>query len=71
MAVAEYYRFLLSGVLAFAFIGGGAFLIVEHYLTWGYLEFELLGHETYGLAMIVGGFCVFGYTWKKWRPSAS
>ena len=40
-----YYMFLIGLFIA----TGSLSLIVEHYLSWGYLEFEPIGHETYGL----------------------
>ncbi len=51
-----YHLSLISGLLILA----GAVLMVEHVLRYGYLEFELLGHETYGLIMVVCG-AVLGY----------
>lgn len=65
LAVDRYHGFLLLGALAFGLVGSGIFLIVEHWLTWGYLEFELLGHETYGLIMILAGAVVFIIDWRK------
>ena len=41
-------------------IGFGAFLILEHVLRFRYLEFELMGHETYGVVFLVAGLLV-GY----------
>ena len=67
----QYYRFLLLGALAVGLVGAGIFLIVEHWVTWGYLEFELLGHETYGLVMVLGGLCIFILDWKRVRPTHS
>jgi hypothetical protein len=69
--VDQYHRFLLIGTLAIGLVGGGIFLIIEHWVTWGYLEFELLGHETYGLAMIIGGALLFLYDWMRIRPKGS
>jgi len=57
-----YYLFLV-GLFQ---IGGGITLIIEHYLNWGYLEFEPLGHETYSLVAILLGLCeVFPYMRKR------
>jgi hypothetical protein len=44
-----YYGFLTGLCMAVS----GAVLIVEHYLMWGVLEFEPLGHETYGAGLLV------------------
>ena len=65
-----YYVFLLVGVISFAMVGAGVFLVVEHWITWGYLEFELLGHETYGVVMVAIGLCVFAWDWGKLRPES-
>jgi len=43
----------------------GSFWLLEHILTYGYLEFELLGHETYGIILIVIGCLVGRSAWKK------
>lgn len=48
--------------LAFgSMIALGSFWVIQHILTYGYLEFELVGHETYGLILIAAG-CIGG----KW-----
>jgi len=37
-------------------IGFGAFLVIEHILTWGEFSFwDLIGHEWLGLLLILGG----------------
>ena len=46
-----YHLSLISGLLILV----GAVLMVEHVLRYGYLEFEPLGHETYGLIMVIVG----------------
>ena len=46
-----YYLFLIGGFLA----SGGIFLLVEHLVSWERLEFEILGHETYGLVCVLAG----------------
>lgn len=47
---------LLSGLSILA----GAVLMAEHVIRFGYLEFELVGHETLGLLLIglgtLGGY---------------
>ena len=45
---------------------GGLSLILEHYLMWGYLEFEWPGHETYGAILIsIGCILAFPYFVRK------
>ena len=57
-----YYLFLIGIFL----IPGSLVLIIEHWLTWGILEFELDGHETYGLILaIVGVILALPYLKKK------
>jgi len=56
--VKGYYAFLVKGFLGTALVAGGSFLIAEHQKTWGYLEFELLGHETYGAIAVLAGCCL-------------
>jgi len=48
----RYYKKLLSGLL----IVGGCFLMLEHLFTFGGFDIELLGHEYYGIGMIILGF---------------
>ena len=49
----SYYRSLGALVL----IAGGAVLLLEHIARYGMTELgDLLGHETYGIIMIVAGF---------------
>lgn len=58
-----YYLSLLSG----AMIAGGAVLMIEHVITYdGFDLFDIAGHETYGLALIVGGYIV-AMKWGQWR----
>ena len=48
-----YYKSLLALVL----IAGGAILLLEHIARYGMTEFgDILGHETYGIIMIIVGF---------------
>lgn len=57
-----YYLFLIGIFI----MPGGLALIAEHYLTWGYLQFELEGHETYGLVLaIVGALLTIPYLRKR------
>ena len=40
-------------------IGVGAFLIIEHIYTYGYVSLtDFLGHEYFGLVLILGGFLI-------------
>jgi len=48
----RYYKKLLSGLL----IIGGCFLLIEHLFTFEGYDIELLGHEYYGIGMIILGF---------------
>ncbi|MHC1583139.1 MAG: hypothetical protein ACXQTM_00645 [Methanosarcinales archaeon] len=55
----RYYRWLTSGVL----IMSGSFLIMEHLARFGGFDIEVVGHEWYGLALIVLGILLS----LKWR----
>jgi len=55
----RYYKKLLSGLL----IIGGCFLLIEHLFTFGGFDIELLGHEYYGISMVILGFLLM----LKWR----
>jgi len=48
----RYYKKLLSGLL----IIGGCFLLIEHLFTFEGFDIELLGHEYYGIGMVILGF---------------
>ncbi len=48
----RYYMKLIAGLL----IVGGSFLLIEHLFTFGGFDIELLGHEYYGVGMILTGF---------------
>lgn len=50
----KYYRKLIGALLI---IGGGA-LVLEHLFNFGGFDLELLGHEVYGIVMIVIGYLV-------------
>ena len=50
----DYYKKLGGGLL----IVGGVFLVLEHLFVFGGFDFEVLGHEWYGLAMIVAGIAM-------------
>ena len=47
----KYYKWLVSGVLMVA----GNFLIFEHFIRYGGFDIELLGHEWYGLGLVLIG----------------
>jgi len=51
-ACKKYYKKLASGGL----IGVGTYLLIEHLFNFGGYDIELIGHEYYGLAMIIAGF---------------
>lgn len=63
-----YYKSLSALVL----IAGGAVLLLEHIARYGMTEFgDVLGHETYGLVMIIAGFLLVLKRKKKdnrWFP---
>lgn len=48
----KYYRKLIGALLI---IGGGS-LMLEHLFNFGGFDIEILGHEFFGLAMIVIGY---------------
>jgi len=50
----QYYRWLISGAL----LAVGNFLLWEHFIRFGGFDLELLGHEYYGLALILLGFLI-------------
>ena len=54
----KYYAFVLAVFVA----GGSIAIILEHFLTWGYLEWELAGHETYGAVLLVLSLIVMWVT---------
>ncbi len=56
----KYYKKLVSGFL----IIGGSFLLLEHLFQFGGFDIELLGHEYYGLAMIIIAF-LLSIKWKQ------
>jgi len=47
----KYYKWLVSGTLLTA----GNFLIFEHFIRYGGFDIELLGHEWYGLGLVLIG----------------
>lgn len=58
-----YYRKIVSGFL----IVGGSFLLLEHLFTFGCFDLlDFIGHEYYGLAMIITGFLV-SIDYKQWN----
>ena len=55
----QYYKKLISGLL----IIGGCFLLLEHLFSFEGFDIELLGHEWYGIGMIISGILLS----VKWR----
>lgn len=49
-----YWRWLISGLC----LVSGMFLLFEHYWTKHHFDLELLGHETYGLLLILAGYII-------------
>jgi len=47
----KYYKWLVSGIL----MAAGNFLIFEHFIRYGGFDIELLGHEWYGLGLVLIG----------------
>ena len=39
----------------------GLILVTEHLVTYGYYDFELIGHETYGFILMLLGMALFWY----------
>ena len=62
-AMNDYYRTLASGFL----IVGGAFLLLEHILVWGGADIDdPVGHETYGMIMILVAYLISARRKGKW-----
>lgn len=58
-----YLRTLASGFL----IVGGAFLLLEHALMWGGFDVDdPVGHETYGMIMILAAYLISARKDGKW-----
>lgn len=58
----QYYRQLCAA----GCIVLGAFLLIEHLFRWGGFDFnDLIGHEYYGLALMIIGFIVGGINGKR------
>ena len=62
----KYIKKLLGGVC----IVSGSFLLLEHLFTFGRFDIEIIGHEYYGLALIVFGF-LLNVDWKQVRDIRS
>ena len=41
----------------------GLLLFVEHYVSYGGFDYELLGHEIYGMILIISG--LLGFYWEN------
>lgn len=61
--LSPYYRKVTSGVL----IVGGSFLMLEHLFEFdGFDLLDFIGHEYYGLGMIIIGLLV-SMKWEQWK----
>ena len=59
----QYHKRLLSGML----IVSGAFLMLEHLFMYeGFDLLDFVGHEYYGLGMIIIGFLI-SIKWSQWK----
>lgn len=56
----DYAKKMISGL----FIVGGVFLLLEHLFNFKGFDIELIGHEYYGLAMIIAAF-LLAMKWKQ------
>lgn len=56
----NYYKKLISGLL----IVGGGFLLLEHLFSFSGFDLELLGHEWYGVIMIIAALLI-SMKWKQ------
>ena len=58
-----YYKKITSG----AMIVVGSFLLIEHLFTFdGFDLLDFVGHEYYGLGLIIGGFLLM-IKWYQWH----
>lgn len=58
-----YYKKLASGTMIVA----GTFLMLEHLFTYdGFDLLDFIGHEYYGLGMIIAGF-LLSMKWGQWK----
>jgi cytochrome b subunit of formate dehydrogenase len=55
-----YAKKMISGLL----IVGGGFFLLEHLFNFGGFDIELIGHEYYGIAMIIAAF-LLSMKWKQ------
>jgi len=62
----RYIRKLLGGVC----IVSGGFLLMEHLFVFGHFDIEVLGHEYYGLVLIIFGF-LLNVDWSQVRSIRS
>ena len=62
----KYIRKLVGGLC----IVSGSFLLLEHLYMFGHFDVEVLGHEYYGLALIVCGF-LLNVDWRQLRDIRS
>jgi len=54
-------------IAGFGLFGLGVFLILDHYLMYGGMDIEILGHGFYGLVSIIVGFLMM----VKWEQLPS
>ena len=45
-------------IFGYMLLGAGMALLGEHVINYGYTEWELFGHETYGLIAIIIAFII-------------
>lgn len=61
--LSPYYRRLASGML----LVGGSFLMIEHLFMYGGFDLlDFVGHEYYGLGMIITAF-LLSMKWEQWK----
>jgi len=58
----KYIRKLLGGVC----ILSGGFLLLEHLFVFGCYDIEVIGHEYYGLVLIIFGF-LLNVDWRQFK----
>lgn len=62
----EYYKKLTYNTIATMLGVMGFILLYEHESVWGYIDLtDFVGHEIYGLMMILIGFIMFLYKSKQ------
>ena len=56
----RYWLKLIATICLFV----GPFLQIEHLWSWGYLQYEFFGHETYGLEITAIGAAIGYYLYR-------